>query len=433
MGGDFQRHHPGKAQRGTGQGNGAHAAGAHIGNHQKGTEKNQGCTKVIHEGQAAADNHGIGDEANEVPLGKDSVHGGGPHKHEADLTQLRGLKGKGADNQPVFGAVDFFAQHQSDKQKANAANRCQPPELLRPLQVPQSPADAQKGTDTHDDGKKLLAGLLRHHGGNGRHAHGGDEKGDGLHLEGGSADAEVEQKQQPLHHHNAADAHQHRLHVLLTAEKKAQAAQHLEDGQQQHIDEAAAKAAGSAPELGQPLLLPLGDGLQGHLHPADFNHILRLQGPDGFAFAVDEQAAGGLGVPDGPAAVIVPGQDAVVPGDGGHIQHHITAFASADDVFPMGDGQLGAVCHGEPCPDFRCPAEKQQRLYRPEQNEKGQSRGHVAKHRQKHIVKRGLRSLQALYQILHTTPPVPPAAAAGRFPGHSREAHWGFPISWEVP
>ena len=87
------------------------------------------------------------------------------------------------------------------------------------------------------------------------------------------------------------------------------------------------------------LLLPLGDGLQGHFHPTTRDHIIRLQRPDTDTLSVYKNTVLRVGIGNGPAAVIVPGQNAVTPGNRGKIHNNITAFASADHIFPMGDGQ----------------------------------------------------------------------------------------------
>ena len=79
------------------------------------------------------------------------------------------------------------------------------------------------------------------------------------------------------------------------------------------------------------------------------------------------------------AAVVIAGQHRVVPGDGGKIDGHITAFASADDVFPVGNGNLGAVGEIQPGPDFRLPAEGQQGPDAAKQQQKCQHRHSIAK------------------------------------------------------
>ena len=91
MGRNPQGQHSRKAQGGDGQSHRAHGAGAQIGNEQKGAEEHQSRTEVVHQRQQAADHHGIGNEQNQISLAHNPIHGGGPGKDEADLTQLRGL------------------------------------------------------------------------------------------------------------------------------------------------------------------------------------------------------------------------------------------------------------------------------------------------------------------------------------------------------
>ena len=51
--------------------------------------------------------------------------------------------------------------------------------------------------------------------------------------------------------------------------------------------------------------------------------------------AVDQHAALGVGIRNGPAAIVIPGQDRVVAGNCGKIDANIAGFTAADDVFPV--------------------------------------------------------------------------------------------------
>ena len=59
--------------------------------------------------------------------------------------------------------------------------------------------------------------------------------------------------------------------------------------------------------------------------------------------AVDKDSVGGIGIGNGPAAVVITGQNTVAAGHGRYIHHNITASAATDHILPVGDGQLGAV------------------------------------------------------------------------------------------
>ena len=106
----------------------------------------QGGAKIIHQGQASADHHGIGNEGPEVPLAHDPVHGGSARKDEADLAQLRRLQGHAADDDPVFGAVVFPAEEQGQHQKTQSCRHRQIPEPFCPLQIPQRPSHGIRHT-----------------------------------------------------------------------------------------------------------------------------------------------------------------------------------------------------------------------------------------------------------------------------------------------
>ena len=86
MGCDPQCHHTGKSKRCASQAQGSETAGTQIRNNQKCTEENQRRTKVIHQGQAAANQHRITDEHDNVALIHNTIQGGSTCEHKADFT-----------------------------------------------------------------------------------------------------------------------------------------------------------------------------------------------------------------------------------------------------------------------------------------------------------------------------------------------------------
>ena len=277
VGRDFQRQHSRKDQRRNGQRHGTHTAGTKIGDHKEGTEENQRRAEVVHQGKQTADENGIGDKNVNIPLAHDSVHGGRAGIDEADLAQLRRLQGQAADDQPVFRAVILGAEHQRHHQKAHARHRGQIPDDLRPLQVPQRPADDEKRHHPQRHGGKLLHGLPRLHRGDGRHAHGAQEEGHGLHFKGFPTNHAVEQVQQPLPQENAAEAHENAGdRLLLTAQQKSQQHQALQNGQHHQVRHAVPAAGGLGAKLRLTRLLMLRNGLELHFHTADGDTVFGL-------------------------------------------------------------------------------------------------------------------------------------------------------------
>ena len=80
------------------------------------------------------------------------------------------------------------------------------PHFFGPFQIPQGPADDQEGGKAQGQGGQLLQGFSRLYGGNGSHAHGAQEEGQGLQLKGAPADHRIEGKQQPLGNEDPAEA-----------------------------------------------------------------------------------------------------------------------------------------------------------------------------------------------------------------------------------
>ena len=262
VGGNPQRQHPGNHQGGDGKRHRAHAAGAEIGNHQEGAEENQGGAKVIHQRQTAANQHGIGNEGNQIPLVHDSVHGGCTGKHKADLAQFRRLEGQPANVNPAFGTVVLCAEGQGQQQKAQSCRHGQIPHPLGPLQIPQGPAHQQIHQNAKNQGKQLLDGGSGGNSGNGCHAQGTKEKGDGLHFKGAAANEQIEEIQPPFHHHDACKAghHQRRIgHGIV--EGKSKQRQQLESTQKQQIQRPGNGAGGFGAQPGLQLGLLPGDEL----------------------------------------------------------------------------------------------------------------------------------------------------------------------------
>ena len=103
-----------------------------------------------------------------------------------------------------------------------------------------------------------------------------------------------------------------------------------------------------------------------------------------------------------PAAVVVPGQDRMVPGHGGKVDGHVAGFAPADDVLPMGDGDLTAVGHVQPRPDLRLPPEGQQGQDAAQKQYGAEHRYGIAQNPHIGACVVFLRQRQGFQNILHT-------------------------------
>ena len=379
VGRDPQGQHTRENQSRDGKGHRTHGAGTKIGNQQEGAEEHQGRAEVIHQCQKAADQHGIGDKQEQVPFAHDPVHGGRAREHEADLAQLRRLQGHTADDQPVFRTVILRTEHQRHQQKAHTCRHGKVPDHLRPLQIPQRPAQNQEGNNSQNHGTELLHCFIRPDGGDGCHTHGTQEEGDGLHLEGFPVDHTIEYVKNPLAEHDAAKPLQNVGKVrLLPPEQVAEQNHALYNCQQHQIGHAVPAAGGLGAKLRLAHLLPGGNGLKLHFHAANGDPVPGFQGTDLNGAVIDEGSRFGAHIQQRPAAVVIAGQHRVVPGNRGKIDGHVTAFAPADDVLPVGNGDLGAVGQIQPCPDFRLPPEGQQRVDAPKQQQKHQHRHRIA-------------------------------------------------------
>ena len=250
----------------------------------------------------------------------------------------------------------FRAEGQGQKQKAQPRRHGQIPHPLGSLQIPQGPAHQQVHQHADHHGRQLLDGCIGGNGGNGCHAQGTQEKGNGFHFKGAAADDQIEEVQQPLGEHDARKAghHQRRIgHGIV--QREADNGHELKNGEQQQIQRPGNGTGGAGAQPGLQGGLLLGDELQFQLYPAHGDGIPVLEGADVHPLAVDVGSVLGAGVGDCPAAVIIPGQNCVIPGYGGQGNGHITVFAAANDVFPVGDGNPVSIGHHQPAPDFRLP------------------------------------------------------------------------------
>ena len=403
MGRDLQSHNTGKHQRSHSKAHSTHAAGAQIGDDQERAEKDQRCAEIIHQRQETADYRRIADKENQIPLVHDPVHGGCPGKNEAHLRQFRRLNGHRANNQPVLCAIVFLAEYQSNYQKTDACNRGKIPEPLGPLQVAQRPADEQECNQAQANGDQLLDGFSRFYRKNRSHAHAAQEKRQGLHLKGTAVDSAIEEKQQPLAGHNAAKAQQDILSVFSPAgEQKAHGTEDLQHGQQQNVSKAVPERTGPGTQLGQSGLLSGRDRLQHHLYTANGNHIVGIHSADMHPSAVDIQAGFGFRVRNGPTSVIITGQYRMISGYRGEIHHNIAAFASTDNIFPMGNGQAVVLRKAQPSPNLRLTTECQQRFQTPQHQKKCQQRCNITQRTDIDIIHISLNLGEHLQKGFHT-------------------------------
>ena len=181
--------------------------------------------------------------------------------------------------------------------------------------------------------------------------------------------------------------------------KKHQA---LQNGQHHQVRHAVPAAGGLGAKLRLTRLLMLRNGLELHLHTADGDTVFGLQRANLNLSAVDQRSVLGTGIRDRPAAVVVPGQDRMVPGHGGKVDGHVAGLAPADDVFPMGDGNLAAVGHVQPRPDLRLPPERQQGQDAAQKQYGAEHRHGIAKDSHIGACVISLRQRQRLENILHT-------------------------------
>ena len=181
-------------------------------------------------------------------------------------------------------------------------------------------------------------------------------------------DEAVEKVQHPLAQDDAAEANENigKIH-LFSPEKVSQENGALQNGQKHQVRHTVPAAGGLGAQLRLTDFLPLGNGLKLHFHAADGDPVFGLQGADLNWPVIDKGAGFGADVQKRPAAVVIPGQHRVIPGNGGKIDGHVAAFASADDVFPVGNGNLGTIGEIQPGPDLRLPAKGQQRKGAPQQ------------------------------------------------------------------
>ena len=199
-------------------------------------------------------------------------------------------------------------------------------------------------------------------------------------------DHRIKEKQAPLADGHRAEAqHVRGIFLLYAGKEEAHKHRRLEKRQQNQAENTADGSGAPGPQLGLKLLLPLGNGHKLHIHTADGDLIPRMDGTDIYLLPVDPGAGFGAGIGKGPAAVIVAGQDRVVPGHGGQGYGNVAAFASADDVFPVGHRHLTAVRKLQPGPDFRLSPEGDQGSCAVHQQPGRQGRHNISGNRRKNI------------------------------------------------
>ena len=147
--------------------------------------------------------------------------------------------------------------------------------------------EKQQQSQPHCD--ELLHRLLGGRGGDDVHAHGAEEEGDGLHLEGTAANERIEQQHRPLCDADAAEAQKH-IHAVfrLSVQQEGQTAKALQKGQQQHIGQGIEPRGGPGPGADDVLLQLRRDGLQMHGQTAQVDLVFRLDGADTDTLSVDE-------------------------------------------------------------------------------------------------------------------------------------------------
>ena len=113
----------------------------------------------------------------------------------------------------------------------------------------------------------------------------------------------------------------------------------------------------------------IGDGYQGNFQTVQVNEVtvtdLRQTGDH---MTIDGNAATTTNVTDGPASIIVPSDDRMLLIDVFKIHLNIVAAGASQSIFPMGNGQTGAVFKGNMSPHLRLLPEAQQADGTAEQN-----------------------------------------------------------------
>ena len=270
------------------------------------------------------------------------------------------------------------AKDQRHDQHTKTSHYRQISELLCSLQIPQGPAYGEKDENTSNHRIKLLGNFSRLNGTNHHHTQGTQEKGHRLQFKRTALDQTVKDQQQPLAQQNTAETRRNGKQMLsITAQQKCQTAQALKHRQNQKICYTV-HTAGFGPQLSLEFFLPLRNGLQAHLHTADVDLIFLFQCKNIHRLSIDQNAVLGIGIGYGPASVIIPGQDRMVPGNRRGIDTDIVGLAAANDILPVSQGELAAVFHHQPGPDFRFFLKGQQRMQAPDQQHDGQHRRHIA-------------------------------------------------------
>jgi hypothetical protein len=79
----------------------------------------------------------------------------------------------------------------------------------------------------------------------------------------------------------------------------------------------------------------MGDGLQIHVNAADIDGVLRTDGTNRNSFSIDQNPCFGIGIRHRPAAIVIAGDNRMVPGNCGKINNNVVALASADGIFAV--------------------------------------------------------------------------------------------------
>ena len=121
-----------------------------------------------------------------------------------------------------------------------------------------------------------------------------------------------------------------------------------------------------------------------------------LKKKDVHFLSIYQNSPRGVCVGNGPAAVIVTGQNAVGSGHCRKIHHDIAALTASDHIFPMGNGQLCIIGKAKPPPNLRLTAEADQGQNTPKQQKCRQSRRSIAQYANINIVKSRIHTHYAI-------------------------------------
>ena len=282
------------------------------------------------------------------------------------------MEGQRPDHDPVAGAVLLRTEHQVDQQQGDAHGRRQIPDLLGPFQAAQGPADADEQKDADDDGNNLLLHAARVRRRQNGDAEGTEKESDGLHLIAGAPHGAEDQKDDPFQHDQCAVAKEN-IGDVRRADMQNHL-QHGEDLEHRQIKERGVRldlAAGLDPVALLLRLLVLCDLFQPEVDAAESEGLLKVDGLDADSLTVHLDAAPRANIADGPASVVIAGQNSMGPGNCRQVHDDVAAPGAANGVLPVGHRQAGFAANVEPGPDFRLFAEGQQGLRTAKQYKKG--------------------------------------------------------------